>query len=246
MWAIEAKDLLKHLTVWGVVDGSEIIPRPPAAPESSGSTTTPTDPNPLDSSYDFQPQSTDSSYLTCFNTFLRDWRTYCNNYETGNDTICVLLDPSICSLYKDDKSNDPKILWEAIPSDFNKVIKLDGRFEMAKLTDCSLELYPSSCELITAQEKIINDHAICNITIDDAWRTFYILSNLPNEDEWRNFVSTPELTEMADMVAIISSHQLSFEATHPRAKGLFPDAVLFVTKKGRGQTSKGDGMKRES
>jgi hypothetical protein len=29
-----------------------------------------------------------------------------------------------------------------------------------------------------AQEKIINDLAIRNIPIDDAWRKFYILSNL--------------------------------------------------------------------
>jgi len=77
-WAIEAKDLLKHLDVWRVVDGSEIIPHPPTAPAASGSTTTPTAPNRLDPSYDFQPQSTDSSYLTRFDNFLRDWRTYRN------------------------------------------------------------------------------------------------------------------------------------------------------------------------
>ena len=174
-WAIEAKDLLKHLNVWRVVDGSEIIPRPPTAPAASGPTTTPTAPNPLDPSYDLQLQSTDSSYLTCFDNFLRDWRTYRNNYEKANGTICALLEPSIRSRYKDDKFDDPKVLWEAIQTDFEKVIKLDGRFEMAKLTDCKLEQYPSISEWITAQEKIINDLAICDITIDDAWRKFYIL-----------------------------------------------------------------------
>jgi len=70
MWAIEAKDLLKHLNVWRVVDGSEIIPRPLAAPVASGSTTTPTAPNPLDPSHDFQPQLNDCSYLTRFDNFL--------------------------------------------------------------------------------------------------------------------------------------------------------------------------------
>jgi hypothetical protein len=178
-WAIEAKDLLKHLNVWRVVDGSENIPCPPTAPAASGSTTTPTAPNPLDPSYDFQPQSTDSSYLTFFDTFLRDWRTYRNNYEKANGTSCALLELSIRSRYKDDKFDDPKVLWEAIHTDFKKVIKLDGRFEMAKLTDCKLEQYPSISEWMTAQEKIINDLAICDITIDDAWRKIYILSKPP-------------------------------------------------------------------
>jgi len=114
---------------------------------------------------------------------------------------------------------------------------------MAKLTDCKLEQYPSISEWIIAQEKIINDLAICDITIDDAWRKFYILSNLPKNDEWRNFVLTLELNEKADSVANNTSHLLSFEATLRRAKGLSLDAALFVTKKDRGRTSKGDGTK---
>jgi len=68
------------------------------------------------------------------------------------------------------------VLREAIQSDFEKVIKLDGRYEMAKLTDYKFELYPSISEWITAQEKIINDLAICNILIENAWQQFYILS----------------------------------------------------------------------
>ena len=227
-----------------MVDGSEIIPRPPAAPAASGSTTTPTAPDPLDPSYDFQPQSNYSSYLTRFDDFLRHWRAYRNDYEKANGTICALLEPSIRSRYKDDKYDDPKVLWEAIQTDFEKVIKLDGRFEMAKLTDCKVEQYPSISEWITAQEKIINDLAICDITIDDPWRKFCILSNLRNNDEWRNFVSTLELTERADTVANITSHLLSSEATLRRAKGLSPDAPSFVTKKGRGRTSNTKGASR--
>jgi len=245
-WAIKAKDLLKHLNVWRVVDSSEIIPRPPAAPAVSGSTNTPTAPNPLDPSYDFQHQSTDSWYLTHFDIILPDWRAYRNNYEKANGTIRALLEPSIRSGYKDDIFNDPKVFWEAIQSDFEKVFKLDGRFEMAKLTDCKLELYPSISEWITGREKIIDDLAICDITIDDVWRKFYILSNLPNNDERRSFVLTLKLTEKADTVANITSYLLSFEATLHRAKGLSPDAALFITKKGHGRTSKGVGTKGES
>jgi hypothetical protein len=48
---------------------------------------------------------------------------------------------------------------------------------MAKLIEWKLELYPSVVELITAQEKLINDLAICGIAVDDEWKKFYILSN---------------------------------------------------------------------
>jgi len=164
----------------------------------------------------------------------------------ANGTICAHLEPSIRSRYKDDKFDDPQVLWEAIQTDFEKVIELECRFEMAKLTDCKLEQYPSISKWITALEKNINDLAICNITIDDAWRKIYILSNLPNNKEWRNFVRTLELTKKADMVAIITSHLPSFEATLRRAKGLSPDAKLFLKKMGRGGTSKGNGSKSES
>jgi hypothetical protein len=53
---------------------------------------------------------------------------------------------------------------------------------MAKLTDCKLKLYPYISEWIAVQEQIINDLLICNITIDDEWPMFYIISNLPNHD----------------------------------------------------------------
>jgi len=39
-WAVEAKDLLRDLNVWRVVDGSEIIPRPPATLAASRTTVT--------------------------------------------------------------------------------------------------------------------------------------------------------------------------------------------------------------
>jgi len=105
---------------------------------------------------------------------------------------------------------------------------------MAKLTSCQLESYPSVTEWISAHDKIINDLAICDITIEDFWRKFYIMSNLPNTEGWRTVASTLELTEKADTVASIVTDLLSFGACLRRARGLAPDASLFVTKKGRG------------
>jgi len=91
---------------------------------------------------------------------------------------------SIRSRYNDDRFDDPKVLWEVIQSDIENVIMLDIRFEMAKLTDCKLKLYLFIPGSFTLQEKIINDHAISHITIDDSWPMFYILSNLTNNDKW--------------------------------------------------------------
>jgi len=123
-WVVEAKDLLKHLNVWRIVDGSEIIPAPPAALAASGSSSTA--PDPLDPEYDFKPESQDSAYLNRLDNFLRDWRTYKNNYEKANGTICSLLEPSIRSRYTAEKYDYPKVLWDTIKSDFEKAIKLDA------------------------------------------------------------------------------------------------------------------------
>jgi hypothetical protein len=114
---------------------------------------------------------------------------------------------------------------------------------MAKLISCQLESYPSLSEWISAQDKIINDLAICDITIEDSWRKFYMMSDLPNTEEWRTFASTLELTEKADTVASIVTHLLSFEARLRRAHGLAPDTALFITKTGRGRHSKGNHRK---
>jgi len=158
----------------------------------------------------------------------------------NNDKACgqltALMESTIQLRYRD--LTEPKQLWDTIKTDFEKVIKLDGRYEMAKLTSCQLESYPSVTEWISTQDKIINDLAVCDITIEDSWRKFYIMSNLPNTEEWRTFASTLELTEKADTVVSIVTHLLSFEARLRRARGLAADAALFVTKKGRGRYSK--------
>jgi len=57
---------------------------------------------------------------------------------------------------------------------------------------------------------------------------------------------TLDLTENTDTVANIISHLLSFKATLRSAKGLSPDAALFVTKNGLGRTTQVDGTKGEN
>ncbi|KAF8247907.1 hypothetical protein K440DRAFT_643356 [Wilcoxina mikolae CBS 423.85] len=150
-WVVEAKDLLKHLNVWRIVDGSKIIPMPPAALAASRSSSTA--PFPLNPEHDFKLKCQDLAYLNRFDNFLQDWRTYKNNYEKANGTICSLLEPSIRSRYTAEKYNDLKVLWDAMKTDFEKAIKLDARYQMVNLAACKLESYSSVTEWITAQEK---------------------------------------------------------------------------------------------
>jgi hypothetical protein len=93
---------------------------------------------------------------------------------------------------------------------------------------------------MSAQDKILNELAVCDITIEDSWRKFYIMSNLPNTKEWRTFAFTLQLTDKLDRVASIVSHLLYFEAPLRSARGLAADAALFITKKGRRRHSKGE------
>jgi hypothetical protein len=241
-WAIEAKALLRAQGLWKYVSGEMHVPRPPiVATSDASSATTPAARDPRDTDYDFLPESTDTSYLNQFYHFLRDWERWQMNNDKACGQLTALMESTIQIRYRD--LTEPKQLWDTIKADFEKVIKLDGRYEMAKLTSCQLESYPSVTEWISAQDKIINDLAVCDITIEDSWRKFYIMSNLPNTEEWRTFASTLELTEKADTVASIVTHLLSFEARLRRARGLAPDAALYITKKGRGRHSKGNDRK---
>jgi hypothetical protein len=160
----------------------------------------------------------------------------------NNDKACGLLTSLMESMIqmRHREITEPKQLWDMIKSDFEKVITLNGHYKMAKLTSCQLESYTSVTEWISAQENIINDVAICDITIEDSWREFHIMFNVPKTKEWRVFALTLDLTERADTVASIVAHLLSFEANLRRARGLAPDVTLVVTKKGRARHSKSE------
>ncbi|KAF8248543.1 hypothetical protein K440DRAFT_642236 [Wilcoxina mikolae CBS 423.85] len=211
-WVIEPKEFLNYLNVWRIVDGSEIIPAPPAVPTASGSSSSTLEPDLLDHEYDIKSEWQDSAYLNRFDNFLQDWRTYKNNYEKANRTICSLLEPSIRSRYTAEKYNDLKVLWDAIKTDLEKAIKLDVRYQMAKLAACKLKSYSAVTEWIMTQEKYINDLAICGVKTEDEWRKFYILSNLLNTEQWKNCSSILELADKADMIPNIVMHLTAFEA----------------------------------
>jgi len=145
----------------------------------------------------------------------------------------------------------PKELWDMGKTDFEQVMRLNGRYKIAKLTSCQLESYLTVTEWISDQDKIINHLAVCDITIEVSWNKFYIMSNLPNTYEWRTLASTLGLTEKGDTVVNIVTHLLAIEARLRRARGLAPDAALFITKIGRGRhwkcnDRKGDHRKRDA
>jgi len=183
-WAIEAKALLRAQGLWKYVSVELSVPRPPivASTSDASSTTTPAARGPRDTNYNFLPESTDTSYLNQFYHFLRDWERWQMNNDKACGQLTALMESTFQIQYRD--LTEPKQHWDTIKPDSEKVIKLDGRYEMAKLTSCQLESYPSVTEWISTQDKIIEDLAVCDITIEDSWRKFYIMSNLPNTEAW--------------------------------------------------------------
>jgi hypothetical protein len=154
----------------------------------------------------------------------------------NNDKACgqlpSVMESTIQILYRE--LTGLKQLWDTIKANFEKVIKLNGRYKMAKLTSCILESYPAVTESISARDTRINDPAIRDITIEDSGRSFFIMSNLPNTEEWQTFSSTLDPTEKAETVKSIVTHLLSFKARFRMACGLAPDAALNLPKKDRG------------
>jgi len=142
--------------------------------------------------------------------------------------------------------NKPKELWDKTEADFEKMVTLDGQHELEMLVFCNLDCYTSVAEWISAQDAIIGDLALCDVTIDDNLRKFYILSNLPKSDEWMMSKTSLELSGKADTTANIITHLESFEVTLRQESGIDPASAFSVTKKGRsrqpGQTSQRTGI----
>jgi hypothetical protein len=251
-WRVEAEAMLQGLGLWKYVTGEMRVPRPPLPPSTSDASTiivssdasssnasSPTRlvlRDPRDADYDFLPESTDSAYLGRFEHFLRDWERWQMNNDKAKGQIVCTMDRATQMRFPN--HDDLKLLWEAIKSDFEKVIKLDGNYELAKLASCRLESYSTVAEWQATQESIIRDLATCEIEVNKTWRKFYITSYLPDTHEWTSFLSTLELTGKAETPAEIITHLLVFEAKLRRARGLTPDAALFISKKGRAKKSK--------
>jgi len=211
-WRVEAEAMLQGLGLWKYVTGEMRVPRPPLPPPtpasssdasssgtSSGTSSSSTRfvlRDPRDADYDFLPESTDSAYLGRFEHFLRDWeRWQMNNDKAIGQVICT-MDPATQMRFPN--FTEPKLLWEAIKTEFEKAMKLDGNYEVAKLASCRLESYSTVAQWQAAQESIIRDLATCDIEVTNTWRKFYITSNLPITQEWTNFVSTLELSGKAE------------------------------------------------
>jgi hypothetical protein len=130
-WALDISDLLMQLGLWNFIDGSEPIPNPPANPKTGQ--------RPDLATWDLQPESDDSTYIERYERFLSAWNTYKEKRTRTCGTIFRSLEADIRFQFNDPEFLNPKILWDAIKSKFEKVIQLDGKYEMQKLATCKLE-----------------------------------------------------------------------------------------------------------
>ena len=181
-WAIEAKALLRAQGLWKYVCGEMRVPRPPIVSTSDTFSTSSTVLDPRDTDYDFLPALTNTSYPNQLYHFCCDWERWQMNNDKACGQLTALMESTIQIRYPE--VTEPKQLWDTIKADFEEFIKLDCQYEIAKLTSWQLESYTSVTKWISAQDNIINDLSVCDITIEDCWMKFYIMSNLPNTEEW--------------------------------------------------------------
>jgi hypothetical protein len=119
------------------------VPRPPIVATCDASTT-PTARDPRYTGYDFLPESTDTSYLNQFYHFLRDWERWQMNNGKACGQPTALMESTIHVRYR--ALTELKQCWDTIKTNFEKVIKLDGRYHMLKLASSQLESYLSVTE----------------------------------------------------------------------------------------------------
>jgi hypothetical protein len=113
-----------------------------------------------------QNPTTQNGYLLCYEKFMIEWDTYEEKRTKACGTICVALEPSIGQRYWDSNSGDPKILWDTIKADFEKVIQLDGKHEQQKLVICKPEDFVSVRVGLPLKTRLYTTFAICGIAKD--------------------------------------------------------------------------------
>jgi hypothetical protein len=97
------------------------------------------------------------------------------------------------------------------------VIKLDGIYEIAKISSCQIDSDSSVTKWIAGEKQTIDEVAVCNISIKDSWGNSYIRSNLPNTEDLATVLSTLALAENADTGQSIVTNLLSFDDRLRRA-----------------------------
>jgi len=75
---------------------------------------------------------------------------------------------------------------------------------------------------------VTDDLTTCGIQVDDAWKVYYLLDNLPKSAESANRRDVLKMGGKTEASAELISNLLIFEAQTKREKGLAPDSALFV------------------
>jgi hypothetical protein len=128
-WVLDMQDVLKQLSLWRIVNGTERVPIPPQKPGPE--------------EYDAVKYE---KYLRKYERYELEQDQYDEKRTKACGTICLALEPSIGHRYRALKYHDPRVLWETNKSDFEKVTKRDGQHEQQKLATCKLGEFPSVTE----------------------------------------------------------------------------------------------------
>jgi hypothetical protein len=146
------------------------------------------------------------------------------------------LEAHIRACYEDQKFEDPAILWAQIRTDFEKLIKRDGRWEITILSNAKMEDFQSITEWQAFQNRIIKDLTICSVTLDETICSHWTLEGLLQTGLYSNFVQTLELNGADTSINKIFEQLLSLEA---RLKGNKESNAVFIMQKQKDNLRKG-------
>jgi hypothetical protein len=92
-WAIEVETVLFRQVVGKFLPGEMRVPRPPITSLTSGETriTPKAAHDPCDSDYNFQLESTEPAYLSCFDSFVMDWERWLMNKDKASGQITDMM-----------------------------------------------------------------------------------------------------------------------------------------------------------
>jgi hypothetical protein len=220
--------------LWRIISGEYIKPSHPKIPVTDDNKT-PIQPTAAEKDKYFTPQSEDTAYIQRFYRFLVEHEKYQTNISRATGIIQESLSPTIAAIYRDHKYDDPKELWDPLAKENATQTKVDGAYQQKRLINCRLEDHGSVTKWLAEQERCIADLAVCGIKVDEPWRIFWTLENLPKTQDWEYLKMSMRHggkdTKQTDIIDSLRSHEAGIRRKH----GLSNDAALFVTKRERGQ-----------
>jgi hypothetical protein len=164
-----------------------------------------------------------------FYRYHHEYVHYRISLEKASGKIINMLDSDLKRKYSDDKWDyDPQGLWNEIKKERERVLKIDGKQLLFKISSLKMADFKGCNAYYTELKNLRNQLEVCDIRMENSIIAFHLLNGLPNTPEWRQFSSTLSLMDKDTDPDEIMVRLEVFETDLRRLHAIPHDVALFA------------------